>query len=593
MNGGFSEEQDLSRIPSEVTTRVLKLDVRQHDIHQNLRSIGEEIAAFYMDGLRILHDGNLQTAASLLGHLAKEIDSGLKDLLPIKEDTKKIFKLLDGKGFAQPKQIALILAALNLDIDNLQSSTPLTNQDRVRIENHLRGRGLSLSKELASILITLNLDANNLPSPDVANRVDIAIRWIDVSIRFNDFDHDHGIGKPPRPLEEFMPLWETFEGVLANLVGSYLNFSSRIIDQILKHEVPTKEVKNSLPNMIKLEPLEAGPGYRYFFEHLPHRGWLEPLSNIGYFNPKYNPIPQEMSDQPGSYRIPVWHALEYVAQVAAQTKNRRSNQIVNTLVKIIDAIIDYTDDNGERIENDRTDLQVIKIIGTLPINLLERQHITFIEIALKSKWKYGLVDQEISQTILPKLLNGGKRGLTLALLAIMLEVASLEPDLRPVMNDYWLEAALKAQTQTIANLYGIEAAQIALENIRAIAIANRFILDFIQRVESDLSRLSHPNYPELVVSFTSALFRFTEPDNIEQMVQVLLQDPHAIIRRIAVKAITDHYSNLKHLFWGWEGNPLDEIELKPEMYELIQANGSTFNENEMEQVLQWIESTEN
>ena len=108
MNDGFSEERDLSRIPSEVTTRVLKLDVRQHDIHRNLRSIGEEIAAFYLDGLKILHDGNLQTAASLLGHLAKEIDSGLKDLLPTKEDTKKIFKRLDGKGFAQPKQIAVL-----------------------------------------------------------------------------------------------------------------------------------------------------------------------------------------------------------------------------------------------------------------------------------------------------------------------------------------------------------------------------------------------------------------------------------------------------------------------------------------------------
>ena len=85
---------------------------------------------------------------------------------------------------------------------------------------------------------------------------------------------------------------------------------------------------------------------------------------------------------------------------------------------------------------------------------------------------------------------------------------------------------------------------------------------------------------------------FAAPDSIEQTVQVLLQDPHAIIRRIAFKAITDHYSNLKHLFWEWEGNPLDEIELKPEMYELIQTNSRAFNEAEMEQILQWIESTQ-
>ena len=474
----------------------------------------------------------------------------------------------------------------------MQSSTPLTNQDRARIESHLRSSGLSLSKKLASILITLNLDANNLSSSDVTNRVDIAIRWIDVSIRFNDFDHDHGVGKPPRPLEEFMPLWEIFEDVLANLVGTYLNFSSHVIDQILKHEVPTKEVKNSLPNMVKLDPLEAGPGYRYFFEQLPHRGWLEPLSNIGYFDPKYNPAPQEIPDQPGYYRIPVWYALEYVVKVADQTKNRRSNQIVNALVKIIDAIIDYTNDNGERIENDRTDLQTIKIIGTFPTAKLRHLHIDFIATVLKSERRFGLVDQEIGETILTKLLAGGKRELALTLIAIMIEVESHEPDIRTVMDDYWLETALKAQAQAIANLCGLEAAQIVLEKIRSIAVANRFVLDFIERVESDLSRLSHPNYAELVVSFTSALFRFAAPNSIEQTVQVLLQDPHAIIRRIAFKAITDHYSNLKHLFWIGEGNPLDDVKLEPEITELIETHNHTFAENEMEQILQWIEATQ-
>ena len=123
-------------------------------------------------------------------------------------------------------------------------------------------------------------------------------------------------------------------------------------------------------------------------------------------------------------------------------------------------------------------------------------------------------------------------------------------------------------------------------------IANRFKVDFIERVESDLSRLSHPNYAELIVSFTSALFRFAEPDSIEQTVQVLLQDAHAIIRRIAFKAITDHYSNLKHLFWIWDGNPLDDVKLEPEITELIETHNHTFNENEMEQILQWIEATQ-
>ena len=344
--------------------------------------------------------------------------------------------------------------------------------------------------------------------------------------------------------------------------------------------------------MVKLDPLEAGPGYRYFFEQLPHRGWLEPLSNIGYFNPKYNPPPQEIPDEPGYYRTPVWYALEYAVKIANQTKNRRSDLIVKTLVEIIDAIIEPIDDNGERIENDHTDLQTIKIMGTLSVDLLEPQHITFMGTALKSKWKSGSVDQEIGQTILPRLLEGGKQELTLELLKIMLDVKSVDGRIHPIMDGYWLEGALKEHGQAIANLCGVEAAQTALSQIQALAAADAFAFHFIQFVESDLSRLSHTGYTELVVSFTSSLFQFAEPDSIAKTVRSLLQEPHTIIRRIALKAITDHYSDLKHLFWEWEGNPLDEIELKPEMYQLIQTNSYTFDEDEMEQILQWIESTQ-
>ena len=590
MNDGFGDEQDSSQPPSEMADRVPELNAEQREIHQNLKNIGEGMAAFYLDGLKILHDPNLQTAASLLGHIAKEIDSGLKHLLPRKEDVNKICQMLVGKnfGFAPPR----ILASLNLDIDGLRSSTPLTNQDKTRIENRLRERELHRPEYIASILTSLNLDIDNLPSQPITNRVDIAIRWIDVSTRFNDFDHQRGVGEPPRHLEEFIPLWEIFEGVLGNLVGSYLNFLFHVIDPILKHKVPTKEIENSLPNMVKLDPLEAGPRYRYFFEQFPHRRWLEPLNNIGYFNPKYNPPPQEIPDEPEYYRTPVWHALEYAVKVANQIKNRRSGLIVKTLVQIIDAIIKSVDDNGKRIENEHTDLQTIKIMGTLSVDLLEPQHITFIGTALKSKWKSGSVDQEIGQTILPRLLDGGKQELTLELLKIMLEVKSVDERIHPVMDGYWLESALKEHGQAIANLCGVEAAQTALSQIQALAAADAFTFHFIQLVDGDLSRFSHADYTELIVSFTSNIFQSVDPESIEETVQSLLQKPHTISRRIAVKAITDHYSHLKHLFWEWKGNPLDEIELKPEMYELIQTNSHDFSEVEMEQILQWIESTQ-
>ena len=431
---------------------------------------------------------------------------------------------------------------------------------------------------IASIFAALGIDDALvfLSTDDV--RVNFAVRWINVSTQFYRFAHRHGAWKSPRNREEFEVIWYEFESILSNLVGSFLDLLNQL-DRIRAYKEPTREIRSTLPNLLGSEERCA-----YFFRKLEFPTWLEPLKEDGWFDPDRNPMPQESPDQSGYYYSPRWHALEYVVEISTHPECP-----VNTLVDIVNAI---TDESRERIDNGRTDLETVKIIGILPIDRIKPQHITFMAAALKSIQKYGLMDQEIGQTILPKLLEGSARELTLALLTIMLEVESVDGRIRPIMDEHWLEDTLKTHAQIIADLCSIEAAQIALAQIRALAVADAFAFRFIQLVENDLSLLSHADYTELIVSFASSLFRFAEPDSIEETVSVLLQEPHTIIRRIALKAIADHYSDLKRLFWEWEGNPLDEVGLEPEVSQLIQANSHTFSESEMEQILQWIELTQ-
>ncbi len=544
MNDGFDDERDSSQPSSEMAGRGPELNARQRAIYQGLKDIGEEIAAFYLDGLKILQDDNLQTAAYLLAHVAREIDGGLRDILSSDEVKKNIQKQLTTEVLAK-------------------FGDPSELKER-------RGH-------IASILAALGIEDVGMFLPDDV-RVNFATRWINVSPQFPKFVHRHGVWKSPRAREEVENFWYEFESILEVLVGSSLNLLNRL-DRILEYEEPTNEIRGTLQNLLGVEARRA-----YFFSRLESPAWLEPLKEDGWFDPDRNPMPQESSDQPGYYYSSRWHALEYVVKVSTHPECS-----IDILVDIVNAI---TDESRERIDNGRTDLDTVKIIGTLPVDRIEPQHITFMAAALKSIQKYGLMDQEIGQTILPKLLDGGKRELTLALLTIMIEVESVEPDIRTLMNDYWIEDALKKHGHAITNVCGIEAAQMALEKIRAIAVANRFILDFIERVESDLSLLSHPNYAELMVSFTSSVFRYAKPDSIERTIQSLLQDPIAIIRRIAFKAITDHYNDLKHLFWTWQDNPFDDIRLEPEITELLETYNHTFDEDEMEQILRWIELTQ-
>ena len=551
MNDGF-DEQDLSQGPGETPSFDVELTVQQAEIHRSLESIRPEIAAYYMDGIRILQNKDLETAASLLAHVAREIDGGLRDILSSGEAKEHLQKQLTKE----------VLNKLG-EYDELKDR-------KGHIASILEALGIQDPRELFSL-------------NDVDTR--IAVRWINIAPQFHKFahrhGHRHGTWRSPRNREEFENIWYEFEVILAYLVGNFLNLLNTL-DRILEYEDPTEEIRATLHNLLESEARRA-----YFFRKLKYLTWLEPLKEDGWFNPQNNPKPQENLDQPGTFRTPTWDALEYVAKVSIH-----SDIPIGVLVDIVNSIINYTDDNGERIENDRTDLQIIKIIAILPTDRIESQHIAFMGIVLKSKWKYGLVDQEIGQTILPKLLDRGEQELTLELLAIMLEVESVDGRIRPIMDEYWLEDTLKKYGQAIANLCGLEAAQITLEQIRTLANEDAYLFNFIQLVESNISQLNVADYTELIVSFTSLLYQFAEPNSIKTTVKGLLNEPHTIIRRIGVKAINLHYDELKDIFWNWEGNPLDEYELKPEMYQLIQTNSSTFNDDEMEQVLQWIESTQ-
>ena len=555
MNNGFTAEKDLSQMSPQ--TSEPELTPRQNKIYRNLQDIGPEIAAFYLDGVKILRADNFETAPYLLAHITREIDGGLRDILSSDEDKAKIQKRLTKE----------VLAKIG-DYSTLKE-----------YKGHI-----------ASILAALRIDdVDVLSNPDDVN-IRFAVRWIEVAPKLVDFVHRHGPWKPPRSREAFEHLWYDFEEVLADLVGNYLNLLSRL-DRILAYKVPTDEIIGTLPNLLKSDARRA-----YFFRELKYPTWLKPLRDAGWFNPEQNPLPYEAPEGPEYYRTPVWYALEYVEQVA-----NHPDRPVDLLVDIVNTIVDYANTTGKGIKNYRTNRRIIQIIGKLPIERIGRKYITFMDTVLKSSG--GWVSMEIGETILPKFLSEGEKGLSLDLLKMMFNAKVVNHWIHPVMEECWLKEAIKQQEQAISELCGVEAAQIALERIRTLVDEGTYLFDFIERIETTLTYGPQQHYNELLVSFTCRLFHLASPDRVAETVKSLLKEgigaernyqdakgSPAIFGRIALNVITYHYDDLKRLFWEWEGNPLEEYELKPELYLLIQTHCFNFDESEIEQILHWIES---
>ena len=551
MNNGFTAEKDLSQVSPQ--TSQPELTPRQNKIYRNLQDIGPEIAAFYLDGVKMLRSDNFETAPYLLAHITREIDGGLRDILSSDEDKAEIQKQLTKE----------VLAKIG-DYNTLKE---------------YRGH-------IASILAALRIDdVDVLSNPNDAS-IRLAVKWIEVAPKLVGFVHRHGPWKSPRSREAFEHLWYDFEEVLADLVGSYLNLLNRL-DRILAYKAPTDDIIETLPNLLESDARRA-----YFFRELKYPTWLKPLRDADWFDPEKNPLP----DNPGYSRPPVWYALEYVETIA--THPERS---IDLLVDIVNTIVDYTNNTGKGIENYRTNQGLIEIIGTLPIDRIERKHIVFMDTVLKSSGEW--VSSEIGETVLPKLLSKGKKSLSLDLLKAMFDAKVVNGWIHPAMDEYWLKEAIKKQEQAISELCGVEAAQIILERIRTLVDEGAYSFDFIERIETEPSYGPQQRYDELVVSFTCRLLHLASPNSIAETVKSLLKEgvaaerdyqdtkgSPAIFGRIALNVITHHYDDLKGLFWEWDGNPLEEYELKPQLYQLIQTHCRKFDEGEIDQILHWIES---
>ena len=436
-------------------------------------------------------------------------------------------------------------------------------QDEVEIKTSLKNENLGNLKghkgHIASIISALGHSGFDSR----------AEQWIDTTKDLSTLAHKDRNSGEKLLRKEAESLWPKFEKLLAYLVGGYLHLLNRV-DKIVDTEVPNEDMIKTLRNLLKAEVI-----YRHFFLNLKSPAWLKSLKKEGWFDLQSGLWVYEVPDQPGIYTAPRWPAMVYVKKIADYTKDRPDDETVRILAAIVNEVITDINNNQERVLHQYTVWDLVEIIATLPTERLEGQHITFMSHALQ--WGPPLlVQNEIEQTFLPKLLNAEARELTLVFLEVM-------------FSDSDMISIMEKQGPAIVKLCGIEAVNIALKQIQNIAAEHVGRFTILQGIEADPAE-KLLGYEELLVHFTCSLLRRAESDSIAETVKNLLQKSHDIFRRIALHAITYHYGNLKHLFWKWQGNPLEDTLLKPELYRLLQTNCRAFDESEIEQILQWIES---
>ena len=179
----------------------IKLSISQSEINQNLQTLSPLLAAFYKDWIRIRQSNNYNCRSYLLGHLAREIAAGFRDILSMDEDKRKIEESLGEKDWG-------------------------------KLDRH--------KPHIASIMSALGV-------PDFDLRTE---QWIYITKNLFALAHKNSGNKAKSLRKDSEYLWPKFEELLAFLVGGYLNLLNRV-DKMICTKQPNEDMKGGSSVSIK------------------------------------------------------------------------------------------------------------------------------------------------------------------------------------------------------------------------------------------------------------------------------------------------------------------------------------------------------
>ena len=362
------------------------------------------------------------------------------------------------------------------------------------------------------------------------------------------------------------------------------NFDSTQVDMVLqtiRNDAPQRE------HFFKALASTSEPG-----------SWLSPLVKQGYFDPGNNPQPESQLGQENLFRIPQWDVLGFLENASARNREKPNGETTKLILEIIKPLIAPGSDAKPRVDNYRTDWFLVKVISNLLPGQITAEHIGFITLALQTKWGPVLVLGEVSRTLLPRLIQEGEVALVLFVIKELFQwrTGLEDPSSQgSTLNDYWLNEILQTNKAGIIRLCSVEAAKLALEEIKKITQkdSHKFgefeIPSLTDGDDGSHGRRGQDSYPSQLVLFTRDLLDGSSPDLIRDLVQELLSRDHPIFRRIALYTISHHYAKLSDLFWHWKENPLEDDFVRYELYSLLSANASSLSKDEIGQVLEWLE----
>jgi len=312
----------------------------------------------------------------------------------------------------------------------------------------------------------------------------------------------------------------------------------------------------------------------YFFFFFYKIEWLSELKDAGYFNPDQNPKPLKSED---GYFITFWGALCYVERISTIAKSRYK---IDLILSIINNLVEYRE-NGEKIDNPKTDLMILKILCNMPSEI-SMDHIRYLKYSLESSFRTGLIADEIGRTLIPNLIEFGKEDLLIELISVVTEYKVNDKSsmkIEPLIEEYWFKEIIDKNIDSITNLAAQGVFDIVISRITEIYKINKHVFS-----QFSIETIDNPTQNNYFNEYGSYLIKI--------LVNSINKIPHEILLRVAIYFIGNNFDEFKELFFKYEKNPFNLKYCNHEIYQLMSKNSKKFNDNELNWLIDLIEKKE-
>jgi len=383
--------------------------------------------------------------------------------------------------------------------------------------------------------------------------------------------------------------------VLKNWNIQINNKSRYIVDSINK-------IENLIENYDKEKALEVFQTIRT--DSSLKKIFLEKLKSnpVPWFSPLYE---RKFFSFEGKSMRHIRLTLDYLKSLALKMKNENlmsNSDEFKVFKNVLDNIIKFDETHGKLSKDTTCQFLLVGIILNLPAEEVSEKHVKLIKAIFKEKSSEMVFSKEIVDELTRSVEEKEREGLNNWISVVygfkieeykMKFINFTEYTVKPLVHVEYLKKIRREYGNSLFKLYCPELIfelKVIMDKIID-SVDNQFNFGQISTIEDHPQGKYNDEYlSELVYLVRDAMiFEVSENKNFE-IVESFLKEKHSIFKRIGLHIIDKFYDDLKNLFWSLDENPLADLSLYHEVYELLKNNSSKFSKEELNKVIEWIET---